>query len=52
MLLLSVPPQVTPTQGVTTLTLRAQANHGHAALFYNGGLAQPTIRVVPGGECA
>lgn len=50
MLLLSVPPQVTPTQGVTTLTLRAQANHGHAALFYNGGLAQPTIRVVPGGQ--
>jgi suppressor of ftsI len=43
-------PQVTPTNGVTSLTLRAKANRGHAALFYRRGLVPPTIHVVPGGE--
>ena len=43
-------PQVTPTNGVTTLTLTARANHGHAAMSYLDAFVPPTIRVVPGGE--
>jgi FtsP/CotA-like multicopper oxidase with cupredoxin domain len=43
-------PQVTPANGVTTLTLRARPHDGHAALFYRGGFVPPTLHVVPGGE--
>jgi suppressor of ftsI len=43
-------PQVTPTRGITTLTLRAQERQGHAALSYLGAFVPPTIRVVPGGQ--
>jgi FtsP/CotA-like multicopper oxidase with cupredoxin domain len=43
-------PHVTPANGVTMLTLRAQANRGQAAFTYRGGLVPPTIHVVPGGE--
>jgi suppressor of ftsI len=43
-------PQVTPRNGVTTLTLRAEANNGRAAMSYLGAFVPPTIRVVPGGQ--
>ncbi len=47
---LPAPPRVMPTHRVTTLTLRAQARQGHAALLYAGAFTPPTIYVTPGGE--
>jgi suppressor of ftsI len=50
MLLLPLLPYVLPNHGITTLTLRAQANNGRAAMSYLGAFVPPTIRVVPGGQ--